>query len=263
MKIIDAHNHLFGKPLFNPDEYLDGLIQTMDKCGIEKTALSGLGRDFSCGTNDDVKRAMQRYPERILGAYYIRPGIGKSVDLDQAYADGFSMVKVTIPTAGYDSEDFYPIWEKAQELKMPVLFHTGVVTTFIENPDLGVNSWWMHPMRIEPICNAFPNLKVIVAHMGVHWNEDAAELVRMKKNAYVDLTGEPEGWRARARKIGVDHWLWWPDAFKKVIFGTDVTYNKIQIILEQDQKMYSGMAISEETKQLIFHDNLMNMLPSH
>lgn len=260
MRIIDAHNHLFGKPIFDLEKYLKGLIETMEKCGIEKTALSGLGPDFSCGTNEDVKMAMNKYPDKIIGAYYIRPGIGQANELGNAYSDGFKMVKVTIPTAGYESEEFYPIWEKAQELEMPVLFHTGVVTTFSENKNLGVNSWFMHPMRIEPICNSFPKLKIIIAHLGVHWNNDAAELVRMKRNAYVDLTGEPNGWRARADKIGMEHWLWWPDAFKKVVFGTDVTYNKIETILMQDKQRYKDLNLAEEIKECIFSKNLLNML---
>jgi len=45
-----------------------------------------------------------------------------------------------------------------QELKKPILFHTGVVTTLNKAPEERISSWFMHPMRIEPIANFTLNL---------------------------------------------------------------------------------------------------------
>ena len=137
------------------------------------------------------------------------------------------MLKVTIPKDPYDDPSYHKYWKKAEELNMPILFHTGIVT-YAGNPrGEQINSWHMHPMRLEPIANEFPDLNLIIAHLGVHWNVDAAELARMKENVYVDLTGELKGWRLRADTEGMDKYLWWKGAWKKVIFGTDVYYTKI------------------------------------
>ena len=127
-------------------------------------------------------------------------------------------------------------------------------------PNEQISSWFMHPMRIEPIANAFPDLKMIVAHLGVHWNDDAAELIRMKKNVYADLSGSPTGWRVRVDRIGLDHWLWWPGAFKKVIFGSDVIANDIQKILEEDKKWLNSLNIDLDTQELVFYKNIMRMI---
>lgn len=255
MRIIDAHAHLFDFP-----GYLENLLQTMDESGIEKCCISGLGKLFFCVDNNGVKQAFAKYPNRIIGAYFTRPGKAKPSDIRNAYDDGFKMIKVTIPLKPYDHQSFFPLWETAQELDLPILFHTGVITIPKKAPDEYISSWYMHPMRIEPIANAFPDLKIIIAHLGVHWNNDASELIRMRKNVYADLTGSSEGWRARVDKVGIKKWLWWPNAFKKIIFGTDVVYNKIPVILTEDKARYDKYKIDQKTRELIFSKNILRLL---
>jgi predicted TIM-barrel fold metal-dependent hydrolase len=115
-------------------------------------------------------------------------------------------------------------------------------------------------MRIEPITREFPELRLIVAHLGIHWNDDAAELARMRRNVYVDLTGEPGGWRARADAVGMDRWLWWPGAFTKVVFGTDVHYTKIERILADDLARFDRLGIDPQTRERILAGNILSLL---
>ena len=255
MRIIDAHTHLFDYP-----NYLEKLIQTNDECGIEKCCISGLGKLFMCVDNGGIKDAINKYPNKLIGAFYIRPGDNEPKDIKNAHEEGFRMVKVTLPRKPYDDPSFFPLWETAQELKMPILFHTGVVTTLKKAPEERISSWFMHPMRIEPIANAFPDLNMIIAHLGVHWNDDAAELIRMKHNVYTDLSGAPNGWRARADNIGITHWLWWPGAFKKIVFGTDVIFNQIPQILAEDKARLDKYNIDQKTRELVFSKNMLKML---
>ena len=128
------------------------------------------------------------------------------------------MLKITLPKCGYESMEYFPLWERAAKYQMPVLFHTGTVVCQ-EAPGEEISSWNMHPMRIEPITREFPHLKVIIAHLGVHWNMDAAELARLRPNVYVDLTGSPTGWRKRFDMEGPQKYLWWPNAFEKLFLA--------------------------------------------
>jgi hypothetical protein len=255
MQIIDAHAHLYDFP-----NYLGNLIETMDECGIDKCCSSGLGKIFNCKTNEDVRKAFNKYPERIIGSYFIRPGKSKPIEIEEAHDQGFKMLKVSIPTKAYNSKSFFPLWKKAEQLKMPILFHTGIVTIFQNGKKEQLSSWNMHPMRLEPIANAFPDLNLIIAHLGVHWNEDAAELIRMRSNVYSDITGEPDGWRMRADKIGMKKWLWWEGAFKKLLFGTDVFYSKIPLIIKQDTLRLNKYNIDEDTRRLYFSKNILKLL---
>lgn len=255
MRIIDSHAHYYNDP-----NYLEALIEQMDNCGIEKCCLSGLGDLFHCKNNKDVKDAFEKYPKRIIGSYFIRPGKSTASDIETAYENGFKMLKATIPTKPYNHKSFYPLWQKAEELHLPILFHTGIVTYFDKEGKEDISSWNMHPMRIEPITNAFPKLNIIIAHLGVHWNKDAAELIRMRSNIYSDITGEPDGWRTHADKVGWKRLLWWEGAFRKLVFGTDVFENKIPIILKQDKERFNKLNIDKTTKELYFSKNILKLL---
>lgn len=254
MRIIDAHAHLFNEP-----DYLKKLIETMDECGIEKCCLSGIGSLLGFLDDDDVKDAIQEYPDRIIAAVYIRPGVDSPDKITRYHEQGFKMVKVILPKSGYDNPDFFELWAAAQELKMPILFHTGIVTCK-DSPGENISSWNMHPMRLEPVTREFPDLKLIIAHMGIHWNTEAAELARMRPNVYMDLTGKPGGYRARIDTEGLDKYLWWPGAFEKIVFGTDVHCSKINQILNEDKTRLNNLGIDMATQKKIFAENMINLL---
>ena len=255
MRIIDSHVHLYDEP-----GYLGKLLAAMDALGVEKCCLSGLGELFGFGTNGDVGEAVRAHPDRIIGAYFVRPGVAGPEDIDRAYENGFRMLKVTLPLSGYESPEYFPLWERAAGYGMPVLFHTGIVTCK-DAPGERISSWNMHPIRIEPITREFPHVNVIIAHLGVHWNNDAADLARMRPNVYVDLTGAPTGWRKRLDREGVETYLWWPGAFEKVVFGTDVSYRDMETILKEDLDRFDRLGVDLKTKERIFSGNILRLLP--
>ncbi len=254
MKIIDAHAHLYNEP-----DYAERLLEAMDGCNIEKTCISGLGQLYSFGTNDDVKNALKRHKDRFIGAVAVRPGCDSAEKIQWGFENGFTMVKVYLPKSGYEDPAYFGLWQKCVELKMPALFHTGIVTCK-DVPGQGVSSWNMHPLRIEPITREFPDMKIIIAHLGVSSNMDAAELARLRPNVYVDLTGDPAGWRIRLDREGADKYLWWLGAFNKVIFGTDVHHSKIKQVLSDDIKRYEKLNIDKQTIHNIFYGNIAKIL---
>jgi len=255
MKIVDFHVHLLDEP-----GYLDGLLAALDACGIEMCCLSGLGPLFGCAGDAEVRAAFRAHPDRIIGTVYVRPGVDGPEKIDRAAGEGFRAIKVTLPRRPYDDPAYFPLWERADKHALPLLFHTGTVVTRQEAPGEGISSWNMHPMRIEPITREFPQLKVVIAHLGVHWNLDAGDVARLRPNAYVDLTGEPGGWRARADAAGMETWLWWPGAFRKVVFGTDVHYRKMKHILDEDRARLARLGVDDETQRLVFSGNARRLL---
>jgi uncharacterized protein len=255
MHIIDAHAHIICE-----ENYVPAVIETMNELGISKMCISGLGKRFNYVTNREIRRIFTNYPDQFIGAYFIQPGVSNSQEIHEAHAQGFRMLKVTLPQEGYDSEYYYDYWDIAQDLGLPILFHTGIVTIPGAKPEDHISSWNMHPMRLEPIANAFPRLNLIIAHLGIHWNADAAEVLRMKPNVYADITGEPSGWRLRMDQIGLDHWLWWEGAFEKILFGTDVHYSKIKTILNEDVARYEKLTIAPSTQEKIFAGNISKLL---
>ena len=255
MNIIDAHAHLMDEP-----GYLAGLLKTMDGCGIEKVCVSGLGSMFGMQDNAAVEAAMRQHPDRVIGAVYVRPGVDDAEKVDWGAEHGFRILKVTAPTSPYSDPAFDPLWERALAHNMPVLFHTGLVMPSAEGRGSRVSSLNMSPMEVEPITREFPDLKVILAHLGVNHNRDAAEMARMRTHVYVDITGEPGGWRERMKRTGLDHWLWWPGAFEKLLFGTDVHYSKIQQVLDEDTAIYDQLGLDAATRAKVLGGTMRNLL---
>ncbi len=103
-------------------DYISNLIHTMDECEIEKTCISGIGSLFHCLDNNAVKQLIEEYPNRFVGAFYICPGLNSPEEIEQAYPDGFKMVKVTLTQKPYDDLSLFPLWETAQQLHMPCTF---------------------------------------------------------------------------------------------------------------------------------------------
>lgn len=250
MRVIDAHSHLYDEP-----GYVNNLLKVMDSACIEKSCISGLGALCGLADNKKVLSAIKAHSDRLIGAVYIRPGVDGSERIDWGYDNGFKMIKVTLPKKGYEDPEYFELWERALKYNMPVLFHSGIITCKYVRGE-SISSWNMHPIRIEPVTREFEQLKVIVAHLGIHWNRDAAELARMRPNVYVDITGEPGGWREKMKKEGLGKYLWWPGAFEKIIFGTDVHCSKIQLVFDEDREMYSKLETDEKTLQKIFSDNI-------
>jgi len=81
MKIIDVHHHLL-----NEDHYAEGLLRTMDACGIERVCLSALGRfgrrlflkaqwNGKTAGNPEVLAAIRAHPDRFVGFGFVQLGV--------------------------------------------------------------------------------------------------------------------------------------------------------------------------------------------
>jgi predicted TIM-barrel fold metal-dependent hydrolase len=58
----------------------------------------------------------------------------------------------------------------------------------------------------------------------------------------------------------MDQYFWWPDAWKKVVFGTDVTYTKIPQILSEDFARCDRFNLDDDTRERIFSQNILTLL---
>jgi len=252
-RVIDMHHHILNEP-----DYVDRMIETMDRLGIEKVCLSGLGigagrwlGDLS-PTNDDVLRAMDRYPDRIIGMGVIRLGKDDDGIVDRLYAAGFRGLKTTRPTKNYDDPAFDPIYERAEQLKMPFLFHTGFILPTEHDKRDDVSSDRMRPVLLDRVARRYPELPIIIAHLGMPWHAEAAEMARFHPNVYVDLTGSAQGWRNRKSPAFFAEMFYWENAFEKIVFGTDVHYSEMGDVLRDHERLFMLLNVPEAVQEKIF-----------
>lgn len=102
--------------------------------------------------------------------------------------DGFKGLKLN-PTYSYfypNDPMMYPVYAKAQELGIPVMFHTGI-SVF-----RGARVKYGDPVLFDDIAVDFPELTIIMAHSGRNlWYDRAFALSRLHPNLYMEISGLP------------------------------------------------------------------------
>ncbi|MGI6584287.1 MAG: amidohydrolase family protein [bacterium] len=102
--------------------------------------------------------------------------------------EGFKGIKL-YPTYNHfypNDPKLYPLYAAAQNLNIPVLFHTGSSIFH------GSRIKYGNPLFIDDIAVDFPDLKIVMAHGGRGvWYQEALLMVRLHQNVYIDVSGLP------------------------------------------------------------------------
>jgi predicted TIM-barrel fold metal-dependent hydrolase len=81
-----------------------------------------------------------------------------------------------------DKDKAYPIYEKASKLGIPTLIHEGL------SWEADAMMKYSHPNLLEDVAHDFPNLNLIIAHMGWPWVLDSVALALKYPNIYLDTS---------------------------------------------------------------------------
>jgi len=254
--IIDVHHHLIREP-----EYVDRLVEECDRLGIDKVCLFGVdvlpGNLFSAMntdappappvTNDDVEQACSRYPDRLIPFGYLRLGRDAPGLVDQLHRRGFRGLKFSFPLTNYGDHAYYPIYERAEKYRMPCLFHTGMAGRWPTDGRYDLSVAGMQPVYLDGIARKFPGLIIIAAHLGNGYHLEAAWMARIHPNVYLDMTMAKTGWLPQKGPEFLRELLWWPGAYDKLVFGTDVHYTEMGYMLRFQCHLMEGLNISAES----------------
>jgi predicted TIM-barrel fold metal-dependent hydrolase len=152
------------------------------------------------------------------------------------------------------------VYERAAAHNLFCLFHTGVFTLPEPLPSLRVSSARCRPIMLDPIANAFPSLRMIIAHLGVCWGEEAATLCRIQPNIYADLSGSIAGWRVPKSSQWWREMLYWPTAHRKILFGSDVHYRELKAAIEDQTRALAEIGWTREQLDHLQHRNAASLL---
>jgi predicted TIM-barrel fold metal-dependent hydrolase len=214
--IENCHAHI-GSSYNHPTDRSDAesLVQGMDRLGIDRACVSSslaLGPDVRTG-NNDVLRAIDQFPDRIVGAAVINPRYPDEID-GELYrmfeCQGVRMIKVHPESHAYpiDGAAYAPAWTFAEKRRIPILTHSW-----------GEGRGYDHPLQAERVARAHPDMPLILGHSagtpnGIEASIDAAK--RMP-NLFLD-TGTSLVFRGAietmVREVGAS----------RILFGTDGTY---------------------------------------
>ena len=170
---------------------LEEIIADMDQAGVDKAVIVAIDAETVYRykvSNELVSEAVKRFPDRFIGFAGVDPHKGAlAVDelvrgVKELGLVGAKFIPHLLEMSPNDPR-MYPVLEKAQELNIPVLFHTG--THF----HTGARLKYCHPEPLDDIAIDFPELKIIAAHFGFPWFYEALAVVQKNGNVYFNIAG--------------------------------------------------------------------------
>jgi predicted TIM-barrel fold metal-dependent hydrolase len=136
--------------------------------------------------NDRIKSYVALHPEKLIGFACLDPNEPDYLDeMEKVFLrDGFRGLKLAPIYQNFHVMDdrMYPVYAFCEKHGIPMLVHQG--TTFPRRAPLK----FAQPIDLEDVALAYPKLKIIVAHMGHPWVEDAVVLIRKQPNVFADIS---------------------------------------------------------------------------
>ena len=246
--IIDCHHHLGRDP-----EYAAKLVDECARLGIAKVCTIAPTDEEG---NSRLAALLPQYGNTIIGFAVVHWTMDTPGDIVRYQDQGFTGLKFIRPPAPYDEERWFALYEKAEELGMPCLFHLGIVARSNKTVGVLVRNNYMRPIYLDTLARRFPQLQILGAHLGNPWYEEATMSARWNPNLYFDLTGST---LKKKRPEFLGQLLWWTPftryrdtegryAWEKIVFGSDVPYYEIHDVLHDYHRTMSALGLSEELK---------------
>jgi predicted TIM-barrel fold metal-dependent hydrolase len=153
-------------------------------------------------------------------------------------------------------EPFYPndprlklVYDMAIAHDVPVMFHSG--DTYAPTGKVK----YSHPIHIDDLAVDYPDLKIVICHVGNPWIKDCMEVVYKNKNVYADISGLVLGDFSekfeRYMKKEIEEMITFAGDPKYLLYGTDWPISNMKSYL----KFMDQLDLAEEKKELILWKN--------
>jgi uncharacterized protein len=173
------------------------LLDEMDAVGVTRAVI--LGQDTHATKNpsfknytirnDELAKIASHSEDRLVPFAGVDPNAGTAAvrELRRAVKQlGMRGLKVhSSANSVYlnDRRRMFPIYELCQESSIPILFHTG--TTGLGDCEIRYSKTEL----VDDVCQAFPDLKVVMAHFGWPWPDVAIAIALRNPNVFIDVSG--------------------------------------------------------------------------
>ncbi|PYK12716.1 MAG: hypothetical protein DME65_03435 [Verrucomicrobia bacterium] len=220
--VIDCHTHL------DDDGGADKLLRSMDEAKIDASIVIAETLPGEISNAAQVLEAVNQ-SERlwaIVNCVFSRTVELKYVEeLTQLLlGDRVVGLKFYLGYEEYSPNDerLYQLYEYCEKHAVPIMFHTGV----LEAGSSGLLEY-SHPLQVDRVATRFPNLTIVMAHMGNPWLIDCAAVLAKNENVYADMSAffaenksitahDVEVFKQRMEQVRV--FLY---SYDKFLFGTD------------------------------------------
>lgn len=258
MKLFDTHIHFFPDSI--AAKAMSQLSETTEIAPCTDGTLSGsltaLRKNNICGgialhiaTNPHQQSSVNSFAAasqsetNLLCFGSVHPDAEDALsELSRIAELNLSGIKLHPDYQGFFAEDprIFPIYEKIQELGLPLVFHAGF-------DPVSPKSVHCSPQGLAQVADMFPRLKIIAAHMGgAYMPEDAVKHLSDKANIHFDTAVISEflnsaSFGKMVSALGAE----------RIFFATDMPWAKAADIIE----IIENSDLSAADKELIYHKN--------
>ncbi len=247
---IDADCHL-AAPSNGSGIGVDELLRRLDAAQVDKAItwpMVSYTRAIA-PDNEAIHAAYRAHPDRIIPFGGVNPLLGLDVALQELErcieVYGVRGVKLNGARDGYYIDDpnlSLPLIERIAQAGLVLAFHCGA-NDFEKT----------HPFRIAKISARYPELKIMIVHMGGSGLPDIADAV-------ADLAAEHPNWflidsEVEYRKIHKALAALGPE---RICYGSDTPFCPMRFEWDLRQVVYQDL--TEAQKKLVFGGNAARML---
>ncbi len=278
-RVFDTHVHYPWRargstlPIYTAESMLDMLAYNSQRLNIYRVCL--LGRPGE--GNDLVEQAYQRYPGLIVPFAMIDIDQTLPAHVNDLADRGFRGLKIINPRRNYDDPTYFPVYAEAERRNLVTLFHTGISGGMIDylqfppesmrqaeelsremeanrryKPESEADSWYgagrMQPIFLDGISVAFPELKIIGAHLGYGLYDSAAAVARWRRNVFFDISG---GTVVR-RHLVERKMLRSEVSTRKLVWGSDCDMAHMSRELSTWMQTFDDLGLSQDEQDQIF-----------
>ena len=140
-------------------------------------------------SNKIIAKAIEKHPDKLRGfaSVDIRKGKEALLELEDAILNmGMHGFKLNPNDYGgfmlNDKKLLYPFYEKCQSFGIPVSIHTGIP------PGSMFKMHHNFPLLLDEVAVDFPQLTIIVEHMGYPWHDLTYFMVNRHENMFITIT---------------------------------------------------------------------------
>lgn len=273
--IVDCHVNIFNPeqtlPLFHsltPSSRPGSMGMAADAdtiykamADVDKAIIFSLRYKDAIGVDGDdevTAAAVAKYPDKFIGFAAMDPRRPDYMDLlVHAIEDlGLKGVKFGPIYNGVSLLDprLEPVYEYLQSKNLPLTMHMG--TTFGANAPVQYG----RPLDVDTIAARYPDLKMVMAHMGHPWYEECIIVARKQPNVYCEVSAlYYRPWQFYNILVCAQEYL--ITERNKIFWGTDFPWTTVEESIQglrsiNDQIEGTNLPrISESTIERILHSN--------
>jgi uncharacterized protein len=274
--IIDVHSHAWRYP----DHFTDDFRQQARRAraGVE-VDLTVRFEDYQAAASEPVRTIVFGGKARLSGLWADDQYVAEYVGINPDQLIGFLSldptqlgweeelrfghqelklrgIKLMPMYAGFrpDEPRLDALWGYAQRHHLPVLLHTG--TTFVAQAPLEFTL----PRHLDPVATRFPDVPIIMAHLGHPYEGECVVTARKHPNLFADISAlHYRPWQFYNSLMLVQEYGVWD----KVLFGTDYPFTTVDATLAGLRglnRMVEGTSLprlnEDAIERMIYRDSL-------